>query len=361
MRAFSRKTGVIVSDNNIFDPNAAAADGAVPPPPPPGYEPPQTEAFFVEETGPEGQFAAEGYAASAPVPPGPPTPAGQPYVPPASAGGYPQTPPAYQQPPAAGYPQAPAGGYQQPPAAGYQQPGQYAAPYGAAAPVGPNAFGEACKAIWYAPAKIWKSKPLEALDIGVGVGEKTGNSWILWLITFLLNSFLGAVAITATWAWGVTKAVGLASGWASDLLGIDMGYYWSLNFGDIFLVFLLYFLLIVGALFLRAVTLFWTQRTCGVRVSFGQVLTSYATSQTLFSLPLAVVALLGLATLNIYLLPFIAIFWAGLLLMADLFNYVATLRPGGHRTYPLVSYAWFTVAWGVMTMLLFFILSLIFY
>ncbi len=40
--------------------------------------------------------------------------------------------------------------------------------------------------------------------------------------------------------------------------------------------------------------------------------------------------------------------WTGFYLMVEIFNYVAILRNGPHRRYPLVQFAWFTLVWILM-------------
>lgn len=252
----------------------------------------------------------------------------------------PQTAPAgYAQPTGPAQPGSPV-----PPQGSYPPPAMGApAPQPIMAPAGPSPFGMTWSAIWNGPWKIWSGKSLEALEMGQAPQRVTGNSWMMWLMTFLLNSILCGLIL----ATSGQQAASLANGymyeyipWAS--MGITYG------FGEFVQLFFFGLLLSFAYLTLRVVALMFTNRIYGSQTTYSETANYFASAQTLLWLPLGILwltALIGIPGL----MPFVTLFIIGMTFMAEITTYVGILKSGPHRASPITAYTWFTVLVWIVT------------
>lgn len=221
-------------------------------------------------------------------------------------------------------------------------------------PAGPSAFGLTWKAIWESPWKIWAGKSLEAFDMGQAPQRLTGNSWMMWLMTFLLNSLLAAFTLMAA----ARSSIGFIDNFISEITYGYRGY--EISTGQYFQIFLVGLLGYFAFLILRVLALLITHRIYGAHTSFNETANYFASAQTLMWMPLAV---LWLATLvsssGLSLIVFL--FFMGMMLMTEITTYISVLKAGPHRASPITGYTWFTVlAWLVSFGFHFVILSIFF-
>lgn len=209
-------------------------------------------------------------------------------------------------------------------------------PYTDERPAGPSAMALTWRAIWESPLKTWRGRPMDALDQAHEVEEKTGNSWVVWATTLAVNSVLLALILTVLVARGFALLYQLTSD------GFP-GYGPRFSFGHLLLIFLLTAIMFAVGLAARATGLYLTQRVSGATVDFQRAATSYAASQMLYTVPLAVVAVLALVGAMGFAWPLVAVGAAGLGITVLIFNYIAILRDGPHRFSPLIPFAWFAV------------------
>ena len=214
-------------------------------------------------------------------------------------------------------------------------------PYATEPKAGPSAMALIWRAIWDIPLTVWRGRPLDGLDQAHQVKEKTGNSWMVWVVTLVVNVVLMAITVTAM----AGRSYRAMSSWVptQDPMQGSHAVFPALNLGQLIVLFLASAVAFTLVLAARAFSLYLTQRVAGAVVSFTRVATSFAGTQMVYTLPLAVVALLALLGGLPAVFPVVLILAAGLGIMVEVFNYLAVLKEGPHRFSPLVPFAWFTV------------------
>lgn len=202
-----------------------------------------------------------------------PPPTAEPWVPAPSsdhnyAQQYPQAPQLYQAPPTYG-----AAPQNYPP----QVPTQSK----------PSAFALAWNALWFSQWRAWSGKPLEVTDRVDEVERRTGNTWIVWVLTLGLNALLMAFALLALTLAGMNIMMSSFAG--------PFGYGYGYGFGGGQLVILFFFALFVwcGGYVLRGLGTWWSLRAAGRDVTFNKAMTLYASAKTLVWFPLAIFTVLA--------------------------------------------------------------------
>ena len=213
----------------------------------------------------------------------------------------------------ASVPQPPVPGYQgqpqYPSAPGYpvQQadfqgayPADYAA-YGVQQAAPPSAFALTWGALWFSQWKAWSGKPNEVTDRSDKVVEATGNKWITWLVTYIMNSLVWAIAVAAL-SGTATSSI------ASALGGFGGFGYYGPSFGSLAIVFFWTLIFAFAAYLLRSLGLWWALRTGGREVSFHDASRLYASTKMLVWFPTAILAFFALT--GIFRVLSISLFWA---------------------------------------------------
>jgi hypothetical protein len=298
-----------------------------------------------------------GDAQTPPVPqPGPP-PAPGAY----DMGGVPQPPaPGYQNQNQPQYPAAP--GY--PVAQGDFQgayPAEYAA-YGVQQAAPPNAFALTWGALWFSQWKPWVGKPTEVTDRSDKIVETTGNKWMTWLLTYILNSLVWAIAITALLGRSFVFNVD-----PFGLGGNSFGH--SPSGGTLVIVFFWVLLFAFVAYILRALGLWWSLRVGGKDISFHSVNRLYASTKMLVWFPTVILAFFALT--GIFQVLEIATVWTmgiglGVAILTQISLFLVSLREVRTAESSLSTFKWYMIFFAGSTLsycaitLAFSLLSLVF-
>lgn len=279
----------------------------------------------VQETAAAPPLPAAPVPSAMPPLPAPPTPAPAPQMPTAPM------------PTPAGYPGVPA-------APGF--PGQPVA-YAVAAP---NPFTMSLKNLWDVQNDIWRGKVAQAFNRPKEVVARTAVSVWNWLTPFLANSLLFGLVVVA-YLFATSRVANNALSWAT---GGYSGYYGP-SAGTYFSGFFVAMVLMFGAFMIASLVVFITHKVGASPATWTDSVTVVAVSSTVLWLPLAATFLITMA-LPLAVTSFIvAVGMGGVVLMYFLLTYIGTTRGGPHKRSPLVPFAWFTVAGGVV-MVLFFVL-----
>lgn len=180
-------------------------------------------------------------------------------------------------------PEVPAADYSQQIPQGTYIPQPYGLQQQPVAPPAPSAFGLTVSALWFAQWKAWSGKPEEVVHYADRVEQQTGNRWMAWFLTTLLNSLLVGVA------WIVF------ADFRNTLLpfgGFGSSYYSSEP--TVLIFFWAVFAWFAAYLF-RGLGVWWSLRAAGSEVGFGRAMTIYSAAKSLLWFPLAIFVFLALA------------------------------------------------------------------